>query len=79
MKKTIGKGLTETKLVLGKSMDEIDNESYGAGLGPMDSKATTISLRAGSAKHPDGAPARRMGQLPAKIAEEQATVVPSPL
>jgi hypothetical protein len=58
MKRIRGKGLTETKLVPGKSMDEIDRESFGAGPAPMDSRATTIALRTGSAEHPAGAPRR---------------------
>ena len=57
MKTTRPKGLTEMHIVPGKSMDEIDNESYGAGPAPMDSRATTIVLRAGRAEHPTGAPA----------------------
>ena len=57
MKKAKGKGLTKTKLVPGKSMDEIDRASYGAGPEPMASKATMVTLRAGPADHPAGAPA----------------------
>lgn len=35
-------------------MDEIDNESYGAGPSPLDSRATTMTLGAGAATHPTG-------------------------
>ena len=48
MKKTSGKGLTETKLVPGKSMDEID----GAGFQSGDDR---VARRAG------GSPGRRAG------------------
>jgi beta-mannosidase len=54
MKMAKSKGLTEMKLVPGKSMDEIDRVSYGAGPAPMDSRATTITLRPGEADHPAG-------------------------
>ncbi len=38
-------GLKETKLVPGRSMDEIDRESYGAGPSPLDSRAVAVELR----------------------------------
>ena len=56
MKKMSSQGLLEMKIVPGKSMDKIDRESYGAGPAPLDSRATTITLRAGSIEHPSGAP-----------------------
>jgi hypothetical protein len=56
MKTPRPKGLTEMRIVPGKSMDEIDRESFGAGPAPMDSRAMTIVLQSGSADHPAGAP-----------------------
>jgi beta-mannosidase len=56
MKSVHHQGLTEMKLVLGKSMDEIDRESFDAGPAPMDSRVTATALSLGSAKHPAGAP-----------------------
>lgn len=49
-------GLTEIKLVQGKSMDEIDNESFGAGPSPLDSENLTITLLEGAAAHPKEMP-----------------------
>jgi len=57
MKKAKCKGLTETKLVPGKSMDQIDRASYCAGPEPMASRATRLTLRTGLADHPSGAQA----------------------
>ena len=48
------KGLLEIKMVPGKSMDEIDNASYGARYSPTKSKAKTITLKPGAAQHPAG-------------------------
>ena len=56
MKRRTAKGLREIKIVPGKSMDEIDNASFGAGPPPMASRPTTVNLRAGEAEHPPGAP-----------------------
>ena len=44
------------KLVPGKSMDEIDIESYGAGPAPMESKAHMVTLKSGGVSHPAAAP-----------------------
>ena len=49
------RGLTETKLVPGKSMDEIDIESYASDPSPTASKARMITLQSGNANHPAGA------------------------
>lgn len=49
-------GLSEIKLVPGKSMDEIDNASFGAGPSPMDSKATEVKLRGATIAPAAGAP-----------------------
>jgi beta-mannosidase len=57
MKKIKSKGLTETRIVPGKSMDEIDRESFGAGPSPMAAKATMVTLAAKPVRHPEaGAP-----------------------
>ena len=86
MKKAKGKGLTGPKLVPGKSIDEIDRASFGAGPAPMAAKAALVTLRAGSAEHPAGAPVLELdgtwqmaeaGRDAARLAGEWSDAIPA--
>jgi beta-mannosidase len=63
-----------------QSMDAIDHAGYRAGPAPLDSRATTLALRPGAARHPEGAPALLLDgtwEL-AEAGEERARLAPGP-
>ena len=56
MSDNLSKGLLAAKIVPNRSMDEIDNESFGAGPRPFDTPAEAVTLKPGTVKLPSGAP-----------------------